>query len=59
MDCPANALTTCSQNAGRSSGFRLVTRVFGPFVQTCTSASTQLPAALRGYSRRPAPGYRK
>src|SRR5205814_9970175 len=46
-DCSANALTICSQNAGRSSGFRLVTRVFGPFVQTWTSASTQLPAALR------------
>jgi len=40
-------VTSCSQNPGRSSGFRLLTKVFGPFVQTWTSASTQLPAPLR------------
>jgi hypothetical protein len=48
----AHASTICSQKAGRSSGFRLVTSVFGPLVQTRTSASTQLPPALRMSVRR-------
>src|SRR5581483_1242321 len=42
-----NASTSLVQNAGRSSGLRLVTRTFGPLVSTCTSSSTHSPPALR------------
>ena len=43
----ANASTASWQYALRSSGLRLVTRVFGPAVQICTSSSTQVAPALR------------
>jgi hypothetical protein len=35
-----------AQKAGRSSGLRLVTRVFGPAGQTWTSLSIQVPPAF-------------
>jgi hypothetical protein len=42
----SNALTASRQNAGRSSGLRLVTRVLGPLVQTTTVSSTHSPPAF-------------
>ena len=41
-----NSATSFLQNAGRSSGLRLVTSTFGPCVQTWTSVSTQVPPAF-------------
>jgi hypothetical protein len=44
--------TKVLQNAGRSSGLRLDTTVFGPREQTTTSSSTQLAPALTRSVRR-------
>ena len=43
---PAKTFTSVAQNAGRSSGLRLVMSVFGPDSQTWTSVSVQLPPAF-------------
>ena len=41
--CREKTLTKAAQNAGRSSGLRLVTSVLAPAWQTSTSLSTQVP----------------
>jgi len=43
----ANVPTSVLQNAGRSSGLRLDTNVFGPREHSTTSSSTHLAPALR------------
>src|SRR5690606_26812268 len=47
-----NCSTRVRQNAGRSFGPRLVIRMFGPWSQTRTSSSTQVPPELRMSVRR-------